>query len=442
MAQNTSKNLRNQIIYSIYVRNYSGEGTFAAVERDLERIRDLGTDIIWLMPVHPLGVKNRKGSLGSPYAIRNYREINPEFGTLQDFRSLVDRIHELGMKCMIDVVYNHTSPDSWLAEHHPEYFYRKPDGKMGNRVGDWTDVVDLDYGNRELWDYQIETLKYWAEMVDGFRCDVAPLVPLEFWKKAREEVEKVRPDCIWLAESSEPDFVRWLRKAGVPVLSDSECYQAFDLCYDYDVYPAFRAYLKGELPLSAYAAQLNMQEYIYPDNYVKLRFLENHDQARAKSLIMDERELRNWTAFCYFQKGATLLYAGQETENTNCPSLFEKDTVSWDTGHDLTEFMRRLAAVKKNPVMADGAYSLKALDGQDILTGAWEESCGREGGTLEEARENRKIRLAGIFSLKGRAAEVETGLPDGTYRNCVDGTEVQVKGGKLICQGEPMILEC
>ena len=166
MAQNTSKNLRNQIIYSIYVRNYSGEGTFAAVERDLERIRDLGTDIIWLMPVHPLGVKNRKGSLGSPYAIRNYREINPEFGTLQDFRSLVDRIHELGMKCMIDVVYNHTSPDSWLAEHHPEYFYRKPDGKMGNRVGDWTDVVDLDYGNRELWDYQIETLntgrKWWT----------------------------------------------------------------------------------------------------------------------------------------------------------------------------------------------------------------------------------------------------------------------------------------
>ena len=292
MAQNTSKNLRNQIIYSIYVRNYSEEGTFAAVERDLERIRDLGTDIIWLMPVHPLGVKNRKGSLGSPYAIRNYREINPEFGTLQDFRSLVDRIHELGMKCMIDVVYNHTSPDSWLAENHPEYFYRKPDGRMGNRVGDWTDVVDLDYGNRELWDYQIETLKYWAEMVDGFRCDVAPLVPLEFWKKAREEVAKVRPDCIWLAESSDPPFIVGLRKEGIQVLTDSECYQAFDLCYDYDVYPAFRAYLRGELPLSAYAERLNMQEYIYPDNYVKLRFLENHDQARAKALISDERERR------------------------------------------------------------------------------------------------------------------------------------------------------
>ena len=123
MAQNTSKNLRNQIIYSIYVRNYSEEGTFAAVERDLERIRDLGTDIIWLMPVHPLGVKNRKGSLGSPYAIRNYREINPEFGTLQDFRSLVDRSHERGMKCMIGVVYTPTQPHTWRDEQYTKYVY-------------------------------------------------------------------------------------------------------------------------------------------------------------------------------------------------------------------------------------------------------------------------------------------------------------------------------
>ncbi|OUQ28489.1 alpha-amylase [Lachnoclostridium sp. An131] len=442
MAQNTSKNLRNQIIYSIYVRNYSEEGTFAAVERDLERIRDLGTDIIWLMPVHPLGVKNRKGSLGSPYAIRNYREINPEFGTLQDFRSLVDRIHELGMKCMIDVVYNHTSPDSWLAENHPEYFYRKPDGRMGNRVGDWTDVVDLDYGNRELWDYQIETLKYWAEMVDGFRCDVAPLVPLEFWKKAREEVAKVRPDCIWLAESSDPPFIVGLRKEGIQVLTDSECYQAFDLCYDYDVYPAFRAYLRGELPLSAYAERLNMQEYIYPDNYVKLRFLENHDQARAKALISDERVLRNWTAFSYFQKGAALIYAGQETENTNCPSLFERDPVSWDTGYDLTGLLKRLAAVKKNPVFADSSYSLKALDEQDILVGTYEEGSGKSGGSLGEAHGNKGIRLVGIFSFRGRAAEVETELPDGTYRNSVDGTEVTVRDGRLLCQGDPIILEC
>ena len=122
MAVDTKKSLRNQVLYSIYVRNYSKEGTFAAVQADLDRIKALGTDIIWLLPIHPTGEKNRKGSLGSPYAIRDYRAVNPEFGTLDDFRHLVDAIHARGMKCIIDVVYNHTSPDSWLAENHPEWF--------------------------------------------------------------------------------------------------------------------------------------------------------------------------------------------------------------------------------------------------------------------------------------------------------------------------------
>ena len=139
MAFDTDKTLRNQVMYSVFVRNYSKEGTFEGVRKDLQRIKDLGVDIIWLMPVHPLGEKARKGTLGSPYAIKNYREINPEFGTLEDFKALVSDIHNLGMKCIIDVVYNHTSPDSWLSVHHPEWFYHKEDGSFGNRVGDWTD---------------------------------------------------------------------------------------------------------------------------------------------------------------------------------------------------------------------------------------------------------------------------------------------------------------
>lgn len=236
MARDTKKNLRNQIMYSVFVRNHSPEGTFEGVRRDLERIRRLGVDIVWLMPIHPVGEKNRKGSLGSPYAIRDYRAVNPEFGTLDDFKRLVDDIHAHGMRCVIDVVYNHTSPDSWLAEHHPEWFYRKADGSMGNRVGDWWDVVDLDYGNRDLWTYQIETLRQWAGIVDGFRCDVAPLVPLEFWLEARKEVAKVNADCLWLSESVEPEFTMANRAQGIASLSDSEIFQAFDLCYEYDVY--------------------------------------------------------------------------------------------------------------------------------------------------------------------------------------------------------------
>ena len=151
MALDTSKRLRNLTMYSIFVRNYSEEGTFDAVRRDLERIRALGVDLLWFLPIHPIGRAGRKGTLGSPYAIADYRAVDPAYGTLADFERLVEEAHRLGMKCLIDVVYNHTAPDSWLARHHPEWFYRRPDGAFGNRIGDWTDVIDLDYANEGLW---------------------------------------------------------------------------------------------------------------------------------------------------------------------------------------------------------------------------------------------------------------------------------------------------
>ena len=170
MAANTDPRLQNQVIYSIYVRNHTSEGTFRAVIPDLDRIRALGTDIIWLMPIHPIGVEGKKGTLGCPYANRDYRALNPAYGTMEDFEALVREIHAHGMKCMIDVVYNHTSPDSVLYREHPEYFYRGPDGKPGNKLGDWADVIDLDYSKRGLWQYLTDTLVMWAGLVDGFRC--------------------------------------------------------------------------------------------------------------------------------------------------------------------------------------------------------------------------------------------------------------------------------
>ncbi|MBP3196889.1 MAG: alpha-amylase, partial [Butyrivibrio sp.] len=327
MAKQTNKNLRNMVMYQIFVRNFSKNGTFKEVIKELPRIRDLGVDIIWFAPIHPIGEKARKGSLGSPYAISDYRAVNPEYGTMDDFKEVVKAIHDHGMKCLIDVVYNHTSPDSVLAKEHPEWFYHKSDGSFGNKVGDWSDIIDLDYSQRELWDYQIDTLKMWAKIVDGFRCDVAPLVPIEFWKKARNVVEEVRPGCIWLSESVESSFIMDIRDRGFTAHSDSEIFEAFDISSDYDVYPDFTAYVSGKGSLEAYSDAINRQEYIYPDNYVKLRFLENHDQPRARFLFPDIRALRNATAFLYFQKGLTLIYAGQEMAVSHLPSLFDKDTV-------------------------------------------------------------------------------------------------------------------
>lgn len=435
MAYNTSKELRNDVIYSVFVRNYSEEGTFDAVRRDLPRIKALGTDIIWLMPIHPCGVKNRKGSLGSPYAIRDYRAVNPEFGTAEDFRHLVEAIHEHGMKCIIDVVYNHTSPDSVLAKEHPEYFYHKPDGSFGNRIGDWWDVIDLDYSCHDLWKYQIDTLKMWAGeyRVDGFRCDVAPLVPVAFWKAAREAVEEVHPGCIWLAETVEPEFISFNRLHGIPCASDSEIFQAFDISYAYDIHGIFYDYLTGSKKLKEYADAVNLQECIYPDNYDKLRFLENHDQLRAAYMIRDERALRNWTAFQYFQKGTVLIYNGQERCADHTPGLFDRDTISWE-GEDITPLLQKLFQIRKENFAADCSIHLQAED-RDILIGIRTENADRTAGDTGK-------RAVGIFSLRG-----ETGLlsvkpyeiPDGIYTNLIDGTEVEVSMGRISVSGEPVI---
>ena len=216
---------------------------------------------------------------------------------------------------MIDVVYNHTSPDSTLYREHPDFFYHGADGKPGNKMGDWSDVIDLDYHNPDLWAYQIESLKFWAGIVDGFRCDVASFVPLEFWKAARKAVSDVSPDCIWLAETVHQSFGCLARAHGVPSELDYDMYEAFDMEYEYDIREAFDKYLQGKIVLSHYLDMLNFQEAIYPANYNKLRFLENHDQPRICSYVKGEQSLRNYTAMLYFLKGTTLLYAGQEFEN-------------------------------------------------------------------------------------------------------------------------------
>ena len=424
MAKNSDKKLRDQVIYSIYVRNHTPEGTFRAVMDDLDRIRDLGTDIIWFLPVHPIGIKGKKGTLGCPYANRDYRSVNPEYGTMEDFQALVDAIHERGMKCIIDVVYNHTSPDSTLTEEHPEFFYHKADGSMGNHVGDWTDVVDLDYTCRELWDYQIESLKMWAGIVDGFRCDVASFVPVEFWCRAREACEQVHPGCIWLAETVHSGFGLMARQSGLYSANDYEMFRAFDMEYDYDIREVFDRYLKGECNLSNYIDVINFQECLYPDNYNKMRCLENHDQPRICSFVNNRKALENYTAFLYFLKGTTLLYAGQEFCCTEIPSLFEKDVFPRTLG-DISDWFPKLNRMKKEILSCEDTFLGSADDKQNVAI-------------LE--RTDMKVHKLGIFSMAGSAADVKVSFPDGTYINHLDGSVVKVSEGILHCEGVPIVL--
>lgn len=423
MAVDTDIKLQNQLIYSIYVRNHTQEGSFLSIISDLDRIKGLGVDIIWFLPIHPIGELNKKGSLGCPYSNRDYRTTNPEYGSMEDFRQLVDEIHKRSMKCIIDVVYNHCSPDSTLYAEHPEFFFKRPDGRPGNKVGDWSDVIDLEYNNRALWDYQIESLCMWARIVDGFRCDVASFVPLEFWARAREAVRRVRPDAIWLAETVHQSFGNLARRSGIYSALDYEMFSAFDIEYEYDVREVFDKYLEGKISLSHYLDMLNFQEAIYPANYNKLRFLENHDQPRICSYIKNESDLINFTAFLYFLKGATLIYGGQEYGNEHLPSLFEKEPFDRSTGRDLSPLLKALYAIKKR-LGADDYFVAQALDELDIAM-------------LE--RGNADGRKLGVFSLKSLVSELEVPAPDGEYENLIDGSLVKVENGRLMCLGKPII---
>ena len=423
MAINTDIDLQKQVIYSIYVRNHTDEGTFNAIIPDLDRIRSLGTDIIWFMPIHPIGVVGHKGSIGCPYANKDYRTINPEYGTLEDFTRLVAEIHGRGMKVMLDVVYNHTSPDSTLANEHPDWFYHKADGSFGNKIGDWADVVDLDYTKKELWDYQIESLTYWAGIVDGYRCDVASFVPTDFWIRARAAVEAVHPGFIWLAETVHSGYCAFARKRGIYSASDNDIYQAFDLEYEYDIRQAFDDMMDGKTSLTHYADLLNFQEAIYPVNYNKMRYLENHDTPRICSHIKGQYALNNFTAWLYFNKGTTLIYAGQEYGNDHVPSLFDKDVIDRNTGVDISAYMSRLNDIKKSVLGADDFITSYADDANRVLI---------------QVREKDSRKNIGIFCLKNEQSgapditiDVKSLIPDGTYTNLINNVKAVCSNGHI-----------
>lgn len=426
MSKDTDINLRNKVIYSIYIRNHTQEGTFKSIENDLLRIKNLGTDIIWFMPIHSIGILNKKGELGCPYSNKSYRDVNPEYGTMEDFIHLVEEIHKLNMKCIIDVVYNHTSHDSDLFKEHPEYFYRNIDGCVGNRVGDWSDIIDLDYSNYNLWNYQIESLKQWSNIVDGFRCDVASLIPIEFWKKAKEETSKIKKDLIWLAESIDLSFIKEMRRLDFDVWSDSELYQVFDIIYDYDTWDVYCDFLRGKIQLSEYISLLNFQDGIYPTNYVKLRCLENHDRPRISSLVNGKNVLENFTSFLYFQKGATLIYAGQEFENKHTPSLFDIDKIYRKDDASIGVLMKRLYQIKKDELFTIGDYKLKAIDKSSTVIGYYEKN--------DES-------IVGIFNLKGISENVSVNLDDGIYINQINDEKILVTSNTISTTGYPIIIK-
>lgn len=427
MSYTTNKDLRNLFIYQVYVRNHSQSGNFKGLQDDLDRIKGLGVDVVYLIPIHEIGQLKKKGDLGCPYSIKDYRSVNSEYGTLEDFKLLVEGIHNRGMRVMIDIVYNHTSHDSVLINEHPEYFYRNEDGVFANRVGDWWDITDFDFRNdQNLWEELIDALCYWAKIgVDDFRFDVASLLPLEFLEEAHERVLDINPSSIFLSESVHGGFVHYLRNQGYKALCENEIYQVFDMAYDYDTHPFFEQYLTGKGSFKRYVEELKRQEEIYPDNYVKMRNLENHDYGRFAPMVQNDIDkINNWTALMFFSKGSTMIYAGQERLDNNKPSLFDIDRVNWD-GTDISPLIKSLSAITKDKTFSYGFYNIRVLD-IDVFVGEYE--------YLDST-------IVGVFNVGNEVGELDLEIKDGLYVNMIDNSDIIVKNGKIKLTNKPLIFK-
>jgi hypothetical protein len=255
--------VKDAAIYSVYLRSFSPEGNFAGLEKRIGELKDLGITVLWLMPIHPLGVKNRKGTLGSPYAVRDYYGINPEFGTLQDFKRLLSAVKRSGMRLIIDLVADHTSWDSRLISEHPEYFRKDARGEIVSPNADWTDVAALDYSQSALRRYMIDMMRYWVKdvWIDGFRCDVAELVPTDFWEEARAQLNRIKP-VMMISEGSIPEHH----------------VKAFDLTYSWNFYDQIAPLLEGKRPATLVDDLLKRERLQLPTGSLRMRFTTNHDK--------------------------------------------------------------------------------------------------------------------------------------------------------------------
>ena len=308
--------LRDGVIYEIYPRAFSASGDFNGITAKLDELKDLGVNVLWLMPIHPIGEKLKKGTLGSPYAIRDYFAINPEFGSTNDFKRLMTETHKRGMKVILDVVANHTAWDSVMMKQ-PEFYKQDANGKIIPPVAEWTDVAGLNYANPKLREYMIAMLKYWVTEfdVDGFRCDVAYMVPTDFWEQARAELDKVKPDLMMLAEASKPELL----------------VKAFDVDYSWPLHATLnKVFLEGT-PASDLRRSYEDSLRAFPKGSLHLRISDNHDEARAVARYGIRGALAA-AAFTFALDGVPLLYNGMEvgdaTESGD-PAVFEKMPVFW-----------------------------------------------------------------------------------------------------------------
>ncbi|MCA1817658.1 MAG: alpha-amylase, partial [Acidobacteria bacterium] len=329
--------VRDGVIYEIFPRVFSPQGTLAGVTARLDDLKTLGVNILWLMPIHPVGRERAKGTVGSPYAVRDYYAVNPDYGTKEDLHTLVREAHRRGLKVIIDIVANHTAWDSVMMQT-PAFYTHDATGRIIPPVPDWADVADLNYDNPRLRAYMLDVLKYWLREfdLDGFRCDVAGMVPTDFWEQARAELEKIKPDIVMLAEAYEPALLA----------------KAFDLDYAWPLHSALTDVLQGRAPATALRAAWTQEQATFERGALHMRFSDNHDERRAIARFGEEGALAA-SALMFTLDGVPMLYNGMEvgdTAESGAPALFERIPILWQIAErrpEFPRFYRQLIALRK-----------------------------------------------------------------------------------------------
>jgi len=386
---------KNATIYQLNTRQFSEEGTFKAAQTQLPRIKELGVDIIWLMPINPIGKKNRKGTLGSPYSVKDYYGVNPEFGTFQDLKNFVNEAHKLGMYVILDWVANHTAWDNELVEKHPEWYAKDYKGDFRPTPWwDWSDIIDLDYNKPGVRKYMTEALKYWVKEadIDGYRCDVAGFVPLDFWNNVRNELDAIKPVFI-LGEWESRDLHA----------------KAFDMTYAWDWNEKLHNICMGKADVNQLYIYYSWNERFFPKNSIRMTFVSNHDKNSWEGTMYEQfgEGLEAAIALSVVGDGMPLIYNGQEAGNTKRLEFFEKDPIHWKE-HEIGNLYKKLfALLKSNTALWHAKWGATMIKIPN----------NHETEVLSFVRQNEKDKVFAVFNFSKNQKEItfKESLFEGDY---------------------------
>ncbi len=329
------------VIYEVNIRQYTPEGTFRSFEQHIPRLREMGVDILWLMPVYPIGEVNRKGTLGSYYSVKDYYGINPDYGTASDLHHLIQTAHENGMLVILDWVADHTSWDNPWVKQHPDWYEHNKDGSLRSPF-DWTDVVKLDYKNKQMRDEMVNAMKYWVRVfdIDGFRCDVAMMVPRDFWDSARVELNKIKP-VFMLAEAEQPDLM----------------YSAFDAYYGWHLFHIMNQISQGKMDARELRKYFRGHARQFPHRAMRMNFTSNHDENSWNGTVYERmpKSYKTFAVFTFLVPDMPLIYSGQEACLDKRLKFFDKDQIKWKNCEMANLYHRLIQLKHTHPALRGGA---------------------------------------------------------------------------------------